>query len=247
MSDQTNRSTARIIGILYLAGMVIGVGGNVMIQSLLTGPDPLTAIAANAALLAVGAVCWLLTVGGDAAHGVVMFPLLKRYNERTAVGYLAARILDAILIAVMTLLIVIQIPLAFAYVNGGPADSATLSTLSTVLTEANLYGYDFAMATLGVAGLILCAAFYRTGLIPRPLAVWGLLGYATILGGSVVQIVGVELQSIHALPGGLWEVFIGVWLIVRGFESPAGSSGTASLRPAAVPLLPSRGTQRADA
>ena len=33
-------------------------------------------------LLAIGAVCWLATVAGDAAHGVLMFPVLKRHSER---------------------------------------------------------------------------------------------------------------------------------------------------------------------
>ena len=77
------------------------------------------------------------------------------------------------------------------------------------------------MTTLGVAGLILCSAFFRTHLIPRPLAVWGLVGYAVILCGSVLEILGFNLNSIQAIPGGLWEVFIGVWLIAKGFNTPA--------------------------
>jgi hypothetical protein len=53
------------------------------------------------------------------------------------------------------------------------------------------------------------------------LAVWGLVGYATILGGSVLEVLGFNLLTIHAIPGGLWEVFIGVWLIVKGFNPSA--------------------------
>ena len=63
-----------------------------------------------------------------------------------------------------------------------------------MLNQANLYAYEFAMITVGVAGLILCTAFYRTGLIPRPLAVWGLVGYLVILAGSVLQVLGFDLQ-----------------------------------------------------
>jgi hypothetical protein len=77
------------------------------------------------------------------------------------------------------------------------------------------------MITVGVAGLILCYAFYRSQLIPRLLAVWGLIGYAVLLSGSVLQILGFHLNSIQAIPGGLWEVFIGVWLIAKGFNTPA--------------------------
>lgn len=214
------RMTARIIGLIYLAGMAIGIPANILIQSVLTGPEALATIAASGLLLAVGALGWMATVAGDAAHGVLMYPVLKRHrNERTAVGYLAARIMDATFIAIMVLLVLIQIPIGAAYLEAGAADTSYLAGLSQVLTDGNLYAYDMAMTTLGVSGLILCFAFYRSNLIPRPLAVWGLVGYAVILSGSVLQILGLNLMSIHAIPGGAWEVFIGVWLVVKGFTS----------------------------
>ena len=217
------RTTARIVGALYLAGMVIGIGGNILIQSILTAPNQLATIAASGTLLAIGALCWLATVAGDAAHGVLMFPVLKRHSERSAVGYLAARIMDATLIAVLALLVVMQISIGVEYVKAGASDTSYLQALSAVLSQANLYAYEFAMITVGVAGLILCSAFFRAHLIPRPLAVWGLVGYAVILVGSVLQILGFQLNSVQALPGGVWEVFIGVWLIVKGFSAPASA------------------------
>jgi uncharacterized membrane protein len=237
------RTTARIVGVLYLAGMVVGIGGNILIQSILTAPDGLTSIAASSMLLAIGAVCWLATVAGDAAHGVLMFPVLKRHSERSAVGYLAARIIDATFIAVMALLILIQVPVAAAYLKAGSADTSSLQTFSTVFSQANLYAYQFAMITVGVAGLILCTAFYRTRLIPRPLAVWGLVGYGVILTGSVLQVLGFDLHSIHAIPGGLWEGFIGIWLIVKGFNTPTiplhpTSSTTTTISPPMVSTTP---------
>lgn len=238
---RTDRTVARIIGVLYLAGMVVGIPANIVIQSILTAPDGLATVAASSVLLAIGAVCWLATVAGDAAHGVVMFPILKRHNERSAVGYLAARIMDASFIAVMALLIVIQIPIGAAYLDAGNADTSYLQALSAVLAEGNLYAYEFAMTTLGVAGLILCTAFVRTNLIPRPLAVWGVIGYTIILCGSVLEILGFNLNSIQAIPGGLWEVFIGIWLIVKGFRTRADTSEppvtTAATPDTATPLV----------
>ncbi len=229
-THRSDRTTARIIGVLYLAGMAVGIPANIVIQSILTGPDGLAGIAASSMLLAIGAVCWLATVAGDAAHGVVMFPILRRHHERSAVGYLAARIMDATLIAVMALLIAIQIPIGAAYRTAGNSDTSYLQALSTVLAEGNLYAYEFAMTTVGVAGLILCSAFVRTNLIPRPLAVWGLVGYAVILCGSVLEILGFNLNSIQAIPGGLWEVFIGIWLIVKGFNTTKHRHHTGTAR-----------------
>ena len=219
LSRNNFRTTARIVGVLYLAGMVVGIAGNLFIQSILGAPDHLSTIAASGMLLALGAVLWLFTVAGDAAHGILMFPVLRPHSERAAVGYLGTRIIDATFIAVMALLILIQIPIGIEYLNAGSSDTSYLQALSAVLTQANLYAYEFAMITVGVAGLILCSMFYRTQLVPRLLAVWGLIGYAILLLGSVLQVLGFNLNSIQAIPGGLWELFIGVWLIVKGFSA----------------------------
>jgi len=232
LSRNNYRTTARIVGVLYLAGMVVGIGGNVLIQSILGGPDHLSTIAANSMLLAMGAVLWLSTVAGDAAHGILMFPVLKPHSERAAVGYLVARIIDATFIAVMVLLILVQIPLGMEYLNAGSSDTSSLQALGAVFTQANLYAYEIAMSAVGVAGLILCSMFYRTQLVPRLLAVWGLIGYAILLFGSILQVLGFNLSSIHAIPGGLWELTIGVWLVAKGFSStpvppePSSSSMT---------------------
>ena len=120
--------------------------------------------------LAIGAILWLMAVIGDAAHGVLMYPVLKPHHQRIAVGYLAARIMDAVFIAVMVLLILIQIPLANEYVNAAASDSLALQSLSSVLVHAKQYAYQIGMSTLGVSGLLLCSTLYRARLIPRVLA-----------------------------------------------------------------------------
>ena len=103
------KKTARAVGVVYLAGMVVGVVGNILIQSILSAPNHLASLSANSMLLGIGAMLWLIAVAGDTAHGVLMFPILKQHNERIAVGYLAARIVDAIFIAIMVLLSLIHI------------------------------------------------------------------------------------------------------------------------------------------
>jgi hypothetical protein len=215
------RMTARVVGLVYVAGFVVGIGGEMLVQPLLGGPDRLAAVSAASMTVAIGAILWLMAVIGDAAHGVLMYPILKRYNERIAVGYLAARIMDAVFIAIMVLLILFQIPLANEYVKAAASDSLALQALSTVLLHAKQYAYQVGMSTLGVSGLMLCYTLYRARLIPRVLAMWGLVGYGIILIGMLAEIaglgLGVELAS--SLPGGLWEVFIGVWLLVKGFSS----------------------------
>jgi hypothetical protein len=218
----TYRTTARIVGAMYLAGFVVGITGIVLIGSILSGPDHLATLPASSMLLAIAAVLWLMAAAWDAAHGVLMFPILKQHNsERIAVGYLGFRIMDGLIIAIMVLFVLVQIPIGSEYLNAGASDASSLQALSTVFMQAQLDAYNIAMITLGISGLILCYSFYKSKLVPRILAVWGLVGYAVILCGSVVEVLGFNLLTIHAIPGGLWEVFIGVWLIVKGFNPSA--------------------------
>ena len=221
------RTTARVVGVVYLAGFVVGIGGNIMIQSILGVSNRLSTLSAHSMMLAIGATLWLLAVAGDAAHGVLMFPVLKQRSERMAVGYIAARIVDAVFIAIMVLFVLIQIPLGNEYLKAVVADASYFQALSNTFAQAQLYAYEIGMGALGVSGLVLCYTLFKAKLVPRWLAVWGLVGYATILFGMLSAIMGSGLGDASSIPGGLWEVLIGVWLIVKGFNSPAIASGSA--------------------
>ncbi len=217
----TYRTTARVVGVVYLVGFVVGIGGEALFQSILGAPNYLATVSANSMTVAIGALLWLMAVVGDAAHGVLMFPVLKQHSERIAIGYLAARIVDAVFIAIMVLFILIQIPLGSEYVKAAAPDTFYFQALGTLFTQAKLYAYEIGMSTLGISGLLLCSTLYKANLVPRWLAVWGLLGYATILVGMVSAIMGSGLGDLSSLPGGLWEVFMGVWLIAKGFNASA--------------------------
>jgi hypothetical protein len=176
--------------------------------------------------LIIGAILWLMAVIGDAAHGVLMFPILKQHSERMAYGYLAGRIVDAVFIAIMVLFILLQIPLGSEFLKAASSDTFYFQTLSTISVQASQYAYQIGMSALGISGLILNYTLYKTKLIPRFLAVWGLVGYAIIFLGMLSETMGSGLGLVSSIPGGLWEVFIGVWLIAKGFNSSAFVSGT---------------------
>jgi len=234
----TYRTTAIVVGMIYLAGFVVGLGGNGLIQSILGAPDHLSTVSANSMMLAIGAILWLMAVAGDAAHGVLMFPILKQHSERIAFGYLASRIVDAVFIAVSVLFTLLQIPLGSEYLKAVVPNTFYLQALSTLSIQANLYAYEIGMIALGLAGLMLNYMFYRAKLVPRWIAVWGLVGYAIIFCGMVSEVMGSGLGLVSSIPGGLWEVFIGVWLIAKGFNSSAFVSQATRTSNPAEPLVP---------
>ena len=224
----TYRTTAKVVGIVYILGFVVGLVGIGLFTSILGAPDHLSTVSANSMLLGFAAVLWLMAVIGDAAHGVLMFPVLKQHSERMAIGYLAFRIVDATFIAIMVLFVLIQIPLGSEYLKAAASDSSFFQALSAMFAQAQQYAYQIGMSALGVSGLMLCYTLYKAKLVPAWLALWGLAGYAIILVGMLSAIMGSGLGDLSSLPGGLWEVFVGVWLIVKGFNAPAIGSKSAT-------------------
>jgi len=172
-------------------------------------------------MLAIGTILWLMAVAGDTAHGVLMFPVLKPHSERLAIGYLASRIIDAVFLAIYSLFVLLQIPLGSAYLKAVAPATFLLQALSTVLIQATQYADNIGWIALGLAGVMLNSVFYRTKLVPRWIAVWGLVGYTIICCGMVSELMGSGLGLVSELPGGLWEVFVGGWLIVKGFNASA--------------------------
>lgn len=188
-------------------------------------------------LLAAGAMLMLMAAVFDAAHGIVILPVLKQHNERIAFSYLGYRIIDAVLIAVGIVFLLLQIPLGREYMQAGAAGAVSLQALSNVSVQAHLYAYEIGMIFVGIAGLMLTYTFFRANLVPRLIAVWGIIGYTFLLGGSALQVLGFDLRLMHTIPGGLWELFIGVWLIVKGFKTSAFAEGVTETSRQAGPLV----------
>jgi hypothetical protein len=218
------RTTAKVVGALYILGFVVGIAGSV-----LGTPGQLDTVSARSMMIAIGALLWVFAAAGDAAHGVLMFPILRQSSERIALGYFGARIVEAAIIAVSTLFILLQIPLGTEVLKAGASETSSLQSLSTLFIQSQAYAYQIGMVALGMAGLTLCYGLYRANLVPQYFVIWGFIGYVGFLGGSMLEILGFNLQLLHTLPGGLWEISIGVWLIVKGFNTAAFVSDTSNL------------------
>jgi hypothetical protein len=223
MAVNTYKTTAKVVGALYILGFIVGIAG-----SALGTPGQLETVPARSMMIAIGALLWMSAAAGDAAHGVLMFPILKQNNERVALGYFSARIAEATIIAVSALFILLQVPLGSEFLKASASETFYFQSLSALFMQSQAYTYQIGMVALGMAGLTLCYGFYRAKLVPQFFVIWGFIGYVSFLGGSMLEILGFNLQLLHTLPGGLWEMSIGVWLIVKGFNSIAFVSEAAT-------------------
>lgn len=214
------RTTARVVGVLFLAGFFAYGGGSAVLAGVLDTPDHLSNVAANAMQLRIGAILMLINSLVVAGIGVLMLRVARPHGEVIAFGYLGARLVESVVLAVGVVFLLLQIPLGREYQEAGAAGAASLQVLSSLSIQGNDSAYQIAMIALGLGSVSFWFLFYRSRLVPRVLAVWGIVGYAIFLSGAVLEILGSEVGLVLSIPGGLFEMSLGIWLIVKGFNSP---------------------------
>ncbi|MFE9751564.1 DUF4386 domain-containing protein [Saccharothrix saharensis] len=154
----------------------------------------------------VGALLVLANSAVVVGIGVLAFPVLRPISELTAHAYLVGRAVEAALLAVGVVFLLLPEP----------------------ITAGNHYSYQVAMMSVATAGVLFCRVLLRARLVPRWLAVWGGVGYAVFLLGAVLEVLGHGVGVALSVPGGLFEIALGVLLVTRGFATPTGPTPKAA-------------------
>jgi hypothetical protein len=201
-SAATDRVTMRIVGILFLAAFgAYGVGTGLATAAL--GPG--SAVAVDQ--LRIGAVMMLSNSVFVAAIGALLFPVVLPFSARVAYGYFAARIVESVLLAAGVLFLLLP--------TSSELVAADVSSLSAA---GNNFAYQVAMITLGVGSIPFWYVVARLRLLPAWFALAGAVAYAIFAAGALLELFGLEVGLIAAIPGGLFEIALAIWLIVRGFN-----------------------------
>lgn len=181
----------RLIGLCFwLVFPLYGVG-----RALLDAPS------SSALALTTGALLVFANGAAVCLIGALLADDLARGAPAVAAGYLVGRGLEALLLTLGAMAVVIA---PTGSVLEGPARSALLTT------------YHFAMMALATSSVPVCLALLRGRLVPRPLAALGVLGYGVLFLGSAAELFGWPIGLLASVPGGLFELGLGGWLLVKG-------------------------------
>jgi hypothetical protein len=214
----SNKNVARVIGALYLLGFLGYGAGNLLASSVTGSPDFLLTISAHKNTLVFGAFLMLLPIVTDVWRAVLFFPILENHSKRTALTYLSAQIISVVLFDVGVLCLLMIIPLG-QYAGGPGADWA--KAFGSLLTQSNTMAYQISEMTLALGSGALWLLGFRIRLIPRFLAVWGIVGYGVLLVGTISEIFGVHIGLLLSIPGGVFEIVLPFWLFFKGFQPEA--------------------------
>jgi hypothetical protein len=177
-----------------------------------TGSDPTASVA-------LGAVLELILIIANVGTAVVPYVVFKRYSEGLALGYVAARLVECTFIAIG---IVSLLTFLFMRQEGTAGGDAGLGeAFVAIYDRAFLIGPGF---FAGVAnGMVLGYLMYRSGLVPRGMAMLGLIGGPLVAASGIAVMFdaierGGAVQAVATIPEFLWELSFGIYLIVKGFK-----------------------------
>jgi hypothetical protein len=221
----SNRKTARIVGVLFITALVSSMLSGVFSGSI-DDPDYLTAVSANENQVLVGVLFQLSLTASVVAIPIIMFPIFKKQNEGLALGYVVARIFEGFFDAVMAISLLLLLTLSREFVEAGAPVASYFQTSGTLLRAV----YDWSSVPenfpYGLGALILNYMFYQSKLIPRWLSGWGLVGGTLMFAMGLLRMFGYSVIFLF-LPILLNELVLVVWLIVKGFNSSAIASESA--------------------
>jgi hypothetical protein len=221
-TDPSARRVARIAGVLFLITFVASIGALILYAPVLH-PAKYIGGAGGDTRVRLGAVFELILIIANIGTAVVLFPILKRQNESLALGYVTARLMESTFIAIgiVSLLAVVTLRQ-----DAGGADASSLVT--TAKSLVTIRNWTFVLGpgfVVGVGnGIILGYLMYRSRLVPRGMAMLGLIGGPLIcLSGIAVVLDGIgkgsAAQLIATIPEFFWELSLGIYLTVKGFKA----------------------------
>ena len=220
----SDRKTALVVGVLFILTFVTSIAAVFAYGSVLTDPNYVSGPGADTGVF-FGAFLELFLIITNIGCAVVLYPILKWQNEAISLGYVAARIMECtfILVGIIAVLAVVSLRQ-----DAASADAGSPAMLGTSLVAIKdwtfLLGPGFADG-IGT-GLLLGWLMYRSGLVHRRMALFGVIGGpllavsgAAVLLGVIPQ--GSSVQSIMTVPEVIWEAYLGLWLTFKGFNAAA--------------------------
>jgi hypothetical protein len=217
----SQRKISLAAGLLYLLTFVsiptLSLYGQVKSANYITSAGPDTAVI-------IGGILEIIVALAGIGTAIVLFPLLKKQSEGAALGLVASRVLEAsaIFTGVAFLLSIVTLRQA-----GAGADALVTShALATLYDRIFLLSQSFMPA---VNDLLLGFLLYKSRLVPRALSMIGIVGGPVLIAGYIAVLFGLvgqhaPMAALSALPVFLFELSLGIWLTVKGFNASAITS-----------------------
>jgi hypothetical protein len=206
----------RTFGVLFIITFITSIAALALFQPVLDDPAGYIAGDGKDNQIYLAAFLDFLLVLANVGTAVVLYPIARRQNEALAIGYVAARIVEGIFIALGVIFVLGVVSLR---VDMPGADEAAF-TLAALKDWCQLFGPGLVVPFGN--GLILGYLMYKSGLVARRMAWLGMIGGPLLLFGNFGVLFDWWEQtgpiSLLVVPEFIWEAYLGIYCAIWGFR-----------------------------
>jgi Domain of unknown function (DUF4386) len=237
---ETTRKLAIAAGVCYLITHVTSVAAPFLYSPILSHTTYVLGAGADTRVV-LGAFLEIILAMANIGTAVALFPVVKRWGEGVALGYVGLRTLEAGIIAVGVLPLLAVVTVRQQLAGAAGTDTAALVALGQALV--GFHNWTFILGpglVCGVNTVLMASLMFRSRLVPRVIPVLGLIGGPLVFAYNAAVLFGLSAHipgwvAIGVIPIFAWEVSLALWLIIKGFR-PAALASTPA-RPAAPELV----------
>ena len=219
------RRTAVIVGALFWISNLATVAGSVISGPIPDALNSLTSMYPHGTQVLVGTLIAHINDAAIVGYAVLLFPVLRRFSESLALGYVAFKLLEAAMLVVSAAVLLSLIALSHSYITAGASGASYFQASAELTLAQQFWASRLAALAYLVATPILNFLLYRSRLVPRFISVWGFIALVMLATGLAIGVGdptrGFEPGQLLVIPIILWELFLATWLIVRGFDPSA--------------------------
>lgn len=212
---------SKIAGLSYVLVILVGIMKVNLIEPTVLVPgdgDPGSQILASDLLFRTGIACEVLMYLLVVVLSLALYAIVKPIHKELARSALLFRFGEAI-IGVITVILSGLIPLLILQ-NDQAFDKNLTDVLIESFLDVRVAGLNIVLIFIGVGGSIYCYLFYRSWIVPRILAAWGIFTYISmwILGflNIILPARPDIFETVLFTLGGFFEVIFGFWLFFKG-------------------------------
>lgn len=217
---KSEKKTARIVGALFITASAAPILTYLPLAFIIDrAPDYLSTVSAKETQVMIGVLIeliWALAVFGVP---VMLFPILKKYNEAGAVGFLGLRLIESVVTILYTIGLLSLVSLSQEFVQAGAPPDSHYQVLGDLLLTARDWAAMVGPGLIfALSALVLNYILFQSQLVPRWLSGWGLIGGTLMVVSYLLQFFSIDVSFLFVVIA-VQEMAFAVWLIVKGFNS----------------------------
>lgn len=216
-----NKTVGRVVGALFLASNVTFLlGAFILVEPLLSDPNYLSLIAGSRGQVISGGLLEIANAVAYVGIAVLVYPIFRPRFPSMAIWYVGFRLIEFVMQSISSLSPMVLVSISERALSSGTAGSDALQAVGLLLIEGRAWAFQMVTISLILGAAVFYTMLYRSRLIPRFISVWGWVAAFFVIISALMDMFGIspgffEFLGLLML---LNELFLGVWLLVKGFS-----------------------------